>query len=319
MDTLSIIKNMQAAVDVVLTGEHEASKVAACAFHPAHPEFPAVAAVSPRPEVLKAHFPWDARIGSSSQFIHAEIAALLQFKGPMRGAHICITDPFCPNCAKNLAEAGVRALYIDHKGFQKDFIARNGDEFKTMSMLIAEKAGISVYEVNRKAGTVTPILEQQIVTSAAASAIEFFDITEGMTLESAMAMFKHRLGARETWALAFVTECDGSPRGLLAFEALPPGITPEDFKTRGMDTGKYRFPLDPLTRILITIRRMGMTLQNKRVGCARVPSSRALVNALGMDISDLVLASHLSDHDATGPAALKILTDKKILNVMEIS
>jgi deoxycytidylate deaminase len=323
MDTATIIAHMQKAVDVVLSGEHNASKVAACAFHPAHPEFEAVAAVSPRPDALKPHFPWDARIGASSQFIHAELAALLKFKGPMRGAHICITDPFCPNCAKNLAEAGIRALYIDHKGFQKDFIARNGDEFKTMSMLIAEKAGISVYEVNRKAGTVTPILEQHTLTRPSASAIEFFDIDafgqEGsLTLESAMKMFRDRLGARETWALAFVKEKDGSPRGLLAFEALPPGITPEDFKTRDIDTGKYRFPVDPLTRILITMRRMGMTLLDKRIGCARVPSSRALVNALGMDISDLLLASRNPDHDASGPDALKILIDKKILNVTEI-
>ncbi len=271
-----------------------------------------------RPDVLKAHFAWDDRIGASSQFIHAELAALLRFKGPSRGAHICVTDPFCPNCAKNLAEAGVRAIYIDHKGFQKDFIARNGDEFKTMSMLIAEKAGISVYEVNRKAGTVTPISVQQAVTRPSAGGIEFFDILPGMTLESAVGLFRARLGAREAWALAFVRERDGAPRGLLVLEALPPGITPEDFRTREGDTGKYRFPLDPLTRLVIALRRMDMTLLNPRVACARVPSSRALVNAMGMDICSLLLASPAADHDPTGPAALAMLTAKRIITVTEI-
>lgn len=310
---------MQQAVDVVLSGEHADSKVAACAFHPEHPEIPAAATVSARPDCLKGHFAWDARIGASSQFIHAELAALLKFGGNLRGAHVCVTDPFCPNCAKNMAEAGVRAIYIDHKGFQKDFIARNGDEFKTMSMLIAEKAGISVFEVNRKAGTVTPILDQQATTRPASTAIEFFDIADGMTLESAMQTFKNRLGTREAWTLAFVKERDGSQRGLLVFEALPPGITPEDYRTRGTDTGKYRFPIDPLTRLGIIMRRMGMTLLDPRVGCARLPSSRALVNALGMDISNLLLASAQPDHDPLGLAAITLLRDKKILNVSEMT
>jgi len=310
---------MQSAVDVVLTSEHDTSKVAACAFHPAHPEHPAVASINTRPDVLKDHFPWDARIGASSQFLHAEISALLKFDGPMRGAHLCVTDPFCPNCAKNMAEAGVRAIYIDHKGFQKDFIARNGDEFKSMSMLIAEKAGISVFEVNRKAGTVTPILAQTTLTRPTTSALEFFDVEDGMTLEDAARTFKQRLGARETWAMAFIKDHDGSAKGMLAFEALPPGITPEDFKTRGDSTGKYRFPLDPLTRLLLQIRRMGFGFVERRAVSARIPSSRALVNAMGMGISSLLMASATPDHDPTGPGALKMLTDKKILNVTELT
>lgn len=309
---------MQHAVDVVLNSEHDTSKVAACAFHPAHPECGHAAAMNLRPAALKGHFTWDERIGASSQFIHAEMAALLAFSGPMRGAHVCVTDPFCPNCAKNLAEAGVRAIYIDHKGFQKDFIARNGDEFKTMSMLIAEKAGISVYEVNRKAGTITPISVQPTPTRPAGTAIEFFDIEDGMTLESAMRVFRERLGAREAWALAFVREHDGSPRGILVFEALPPGITPEDYRTRGQDTGKYRFPIDPVTRLLIAVRRMGMTLQDARVGSAHAPSSRAIVNALGMGVAHIVLASPKPDHDPAGPEALRTLVARGILGASEL-
>jgi hypothetical protein len=317
-DTTQIIARMQDAVDIVLASEHTVNKVAACAFHPGHSKALPAASMNLRPECLKGHFQWDMRLGSSSQFIHAEIAALTHFTGPWRGAHLCVTDPFCPNCAKSLAEAGVRTIYIDHKGFQKDFIARNGDEFQTMSMLIAEKAGISVYTVNRKEGTVTPILAQATQTRPTTSAIEFFDIDDDMTLESAMAMFRQRLGARETWSLAFVREQDGSPRGLLVFEALPPGITPEDFKTRVPNTGKYRFPLDPLTRLLITMRRMHFTFLDPRIGCARAPSSRALVNALGMGISELLLVSALPDHDATGLLALQMLKDKKLITITEM-
>lgn len=306
---------MQDAVDIVLSSEHETSRVAACIFN-GDTHF---AAVNARPACLAAHYPWDARIGASSQFIHAELAAIAGFGGNLRGAQLCVTDPFCPNCAKNIAESGVRTVYIDHKGFQKDFIARNEDEFESLSMLIAEKAGISVYVVNRKEGTVSPILAQPALTRPSPSAIEFFDIEAGMTLEGVTAAFRKRFGAREAWTVAFVTEADGSPRGLLVFETLPPGITPEDFKARGaQETGKYRFPIDPLTRMLITIKRMGFTLTGGAIGCARSPSSRAVVNALGFGIERLILAARMPDHDPTGVEALDACIARKLFTVTEV-
>lgn len=316
-DTALVVQRMQDAVDIVLTSEHETSRVAACIFIPTG-ESKAVA-INQRPACLHGHFAWDARLGSSSQFVHAEMAAMAAFGGTLRGSHLCVTDPFCPNCAKNMAEAGVRTIYIDHKGFQKDFIARNGDEFQSMSMLIAEKAGISVYVVNRKEGSVTPILAQAAQTRPSPSAIEFFDIDDGLTLEGAMATFRQRIGNRDAWTLAFVREPDGSPRGLLVFEALPPGMTPEDFKIRGAtDTGKYRFPLDPLTRLLLTVRRMGFSLLDTRIGCGRIPSSRAIINALGFGVERLILASRLPDHDLTGAEVLAQLSDKRVLTVSEV-
>ncbi len=315
-----IVARMQDAVDVVLSSEHETSRVAACVFNPSDPQCTPVSAVNSRPQCLHGHYAWDARLGSSSQYVHAEVMALAHFKGPLRGSHLCVTDPFCPNCAKNMAEAGVRTVYIDHKGFQKDFIARNGDEFSSMSMLIAEKAGISVHMVNRKERSVTPILTQLAQTRPSPSAIEFFDIDDGMTLETAAVTFRKRLGGREAWSAAFVREPDGTPRGLLVFEALPPGITPEDFKARGTSaTGKYRFPIDPLTRLLITVRRMGMTLLDPRIVCARVPSSRALVNALGFDVTSLLLASGQTDHDPSGPVTLQSLMANKLMTAGTIA
>lgn len=315
MDRATILARMQDAVDVVLTSEHETSRVAACLFDGKQ----SVATINARPKCLHAHFQWEERLGASSQFVHAELAAIAAFGGNLRGSHLCVTDPFCPNCAKNIAEAGIRTVYIDHKGFQKDFIARNGDEFQSMSMLIAEKAGISVYMVNRKEGVITPLLAHSALTRPAPSAIEFFDIDDGMTLEGAVATFRRRFGGREAWTVAFVREADGSARGLLVFEALPPGITPEDFKVRGAeDTGKYRFPLDPLTRLLITVKRMGFSYIDPRIGCARIPSSRALVNALGFGVGGLILASDLCDHDPSGADVLKLCMDTSMLTAERV-
>lgn len=316
-DIDQIIQRMEDAVGVVLHSEHETSKVAACLFQPGDAAKPSCAH-NERPAPLRNQYAWDARLGSSSQFVHAELAALSRFGGDLHGAHICVTDPFCPNCAKNLAEAGIRAVYIDHKGFQKDFIARNGGEFESMSMLIAAKAGMNVYELNRKERKLTPILEQATITRPSPGGIEFFDIPERMTLKWALEMFRDRLGTSEAWALAFVTEKDGTPRGLLVFEALPNGITPDDFLSRTGNTGKYRFPIDPVTRLFITARRKGFGIIDGMVATAQVPSSRALVNALEFGLKGLILASDIPDHDPTGTATLEDLVKRSILQASRL-
>ncbi|HEY8964272.1 MAG TPA: hypothetical protein VIN59_07410, partial [Alphaproteobacteria bacterium] len=144
--------------------------------------------------------------------------------------------------------------------------------------------------------------------------IEFFDIEPGMTLANALGNFRDRLGTHEAWTLAFVKEKNGLPRGILVYEALPYGFTPDDFLHRqGTDTGKYRFPIDPVTRLLITVRRMGFTLQDNMIGSAQVPSSRSLVNALEFGLKGLILASSLPDHDPSGVKTLEDLQKKFIL------
>lgn len=316
-DIDQIIQRMEDAVNVVVHSEHATSKVAACIFQPGSRVSPS-AAHNERPQALRDHFTWDARLGVSSQFVHAELAALSRFEGDLHGAHICVTDPFCPNCAKNLAEAGVRTVYIDHKGFQKDFIARNGGEFESMSMLIAAKAGMNVYELNRKEKKLTPILEQATITRPSPGGIEFFDLEGSMTLKWALEMFRDRLSTKEAWALAFVKEPDGNVRGLLVFEALPIGITPEDFLHRTGQTGKYRFPIDPVTRLLITAKRKGFEIQDHIIATAQVPSSRALVNALEFGLNGLILASNTPDHDATGAVTLEQLVERSILHASRI-
>src|SRR5690606_30757605 len=40
-------------------------------------------------------------------------------------------------------------IYIDHKGFKKEWIKRRGDDFRKMSLHICREAGIEVFEVFR--------------------------------------------------------------------------------------------------------------------------------------------------------------------------
>ena len=147
-------EEMQKAVDIVNTSLHSANKIAATLFGDGF----SISRTNYWPKHIASHFGMDTRIGNSSGTVHAETACILA--APMtEGASLCVTDPFCPNCAKNIAEAGIKTIYIDHKGFDKDFAARRGGHFQDMSMQVCEKAGISIYELRRKEKTLAPILQ----------------------------------------------------------------------------------------------------------------------------------------------------------------
>ncbi len=315
-----VLRRCQDAVDLVLSSEHDSSKVAACIFDPNDENIFAVH-TNHRPQALSANLPPEARIGSSSAYVHAEVSCIFGFEGHLRGSHICLTDPFCPNCAKFMAEAGVRSVYIDHKGFQKDFASRRGGEFKDMSMLIAEKAGISVFIVNRKEGSVEPILDHPHSTRPSPSAIEFFDVEgdNSADLKRYVDEFKTRLGVNSSFAVAIANETNGKPVGILVFEALPPGLTPEEFSIRKLqaDNGKYRFPMDPLNRLMILLRRQKMTLAaNGTVACSFFPSSRALVNAVSFGVRNIIALRGDCDHDRHGQEAARTLNQAGCLDFL---
>ena len=150
---------MQKAVDIVNTSQHPTNKIAATLFGQDHEgQVFSVSRTNYWPEPILKKIGTTQRIGNSSGTIHAETACIMNAPCT-EGASLCVTDPFCPNCAKNMAEAGIKTVYIDHKGFNKDFVARRGDEFENMSMYICESAGISVYEIRRKEKELIPILK----------------------------------------------------------------------------------------------------------------------------------------------------------------
>ena len=149
---------MQAAVDIVNNSAHDTNKIAATLFG----QFPdgqpfAVSSTYHWTDVIIEKIGRHTRIGGCSGTIHAETECIL--RAPLtNGTSICITDPFCPNCAKNIAESGIKHIYIDHKGFEKDFVQRRGTDFNDMSLRIVERAGIAVSTLYRKDQKIVPII-----------------------------------------------------------------------------------------------------------------------------------------------------------------
>jgi deoxycytidylate deaminase len=304
---------MQAAVDVVLTSEHIKNKIAACLFT----DKDHIVGTNHRPAKLKNSFTPDIRVGDSSQFIHAEVGCIYKSNIATDESSLCVTDPFCPNCAKAIAESGIRHVYIDHKGLDKDFAKRRGEDFESLSLLIMEKAGIHVSILYRKEQRIEPLLTPPIMTRIATTGLEFFDCVDDLPMADIMSSFRKRQ-PKSAWACARVKESNGKTTGILIFEGLPPGLTPHDYvdkKSKGHGTEKYGMTIDPMNRLMFYLKRKNMALLNSEIGCNLTPSSRAFVNAIGFGVQKITIGHNDTAIGTPDVSAIQILDKNGILQL----
>lgn len=305
----------QAAVDIVLTSPHPDSKVAACLFNGRQ----MCARTNNWPDPILATLGKTARIGDSSGTVHAEVNCIMGYHGKTENAQIAITDPCCPNCAKAIAEAGIKTVYIDHKGFQKDFAARRGDEFKDMSLSIMAHAGISIYEINRKARTITAIYKppNQFVVPELYP-IEVKQRPAPMTKE----LLRHCIDTAHVkhprWGAALATDDNGHIYSLIASTHPAIGYLPETANEDRSDEGhnkKYDFYLEPLNRLICGAKRYGLDLSEHHIWLSMLPTPRELVNAIGYGIHHLYIGSGELAKKSASQDAASLLTQKGLLTI----
>lgn len=305
---------MQDAVDIVGTSPHPSNKIAATLFTGEW----TISRTNFWPQPILDKLGIHKRIGSSSGTIHAETACILDAPGAVKGASLCVTDPFCPNCAKNIAEAGIKTIYIDHKGFDKDFFKRRSDHFDSMSMQICEKAGISIYELWRKEERLVPIIEidpafvppddspvdMERIETADDKNFHFF-------IDSATE--KH---ARRKFALCFAEDTFGAKHVLFVRSHVVRGysmLNKDDVREVERPESKYSFIQEPVNRLLMTLARRGLTLIDGYLYCNQVPTSREQVNLVGADIKRIIIGDITKSRDAEGKRAMRILNDNGII------
>lgn len=312
---MSPFNEMQKAVDVVGSSLHPTNKIAATLFSA---DF-SVSRTNYWPGRIEQAFGRNIDIGSSSGTVHAETACILT--APVTdGASLCVTDPFCPNCAKNIAEAGIKTIYIDHKGFVKDFAARRGDHFKNMSMQICARAGISVYELNRKDQTLTPIIEipddykpfndaPVVISSlAAATQADFLDL-----------IADSKANIHEKFAVALAFNDHGKVFGLCAKTHLAVGYSRRVEAPEFHDPhGKYTFILEPVSRLLMNAARLGLKIHADYLYASVVPTSRELVNIVGAGLNKLHIGDMNIARDQDALTALKQLGTVGILEATSV-
>lgn len=316
------LDEMQKAVDIVVGSPHPYNKIAAtiAGTDKAGRNF-SLSRTNYWPAAIEKALGREQRIGSSSGTIHAETACILAAPAT-EGANLFVTDPFCPNCAKNISEAGIKAVYIDHKGFMKDFAVRRGDHFESMSLRICEKAGIAVYEIRRKDRVIEPLYKPEpryIPINESPAEIERTGSADEDTFSELVALKRgdHR-GRR--FATSIARDHKGSAWAITARSHPAIGYShainaEEIFKTED----KYSFILEPVNRLLMNAARHGLKIVSGLVYSSSVPTAREQVNLLGAGITSLYIGDTTKARDSDSLSALRLLSKNDIISVQELS
>ena len=305
-----VFQAQQDAVDIVNTSSHPKNRIAATIFH--NEKKWSYAEVNQWPKLIDDSLGREQRIGSASGTIHAETAcifkAAFQNNHAIEGASFAITDPPCPNCVKNMAEAGIDNIYIDHKGFQKDFAQRRIDQFNSMSMRLAERAGISMYEVNRKEKKIIPI------TIANKSYIPVNEEPLQIIKEEPYKNFKTMEHDKKI-AYCFV-QSDNKKMQLICSSHPAIGFTHQndEDEIQHPETS-YSYIQEACNRLIMNVARRGLRVLNSEIYVNITPTSRELVNLVGANIDKIHIFNTESNNDTDSREALEILKEKKIITV----
>ncbi len=307
---------MQRAVDEISKSPHPTNKIASTIFglDQDKKNF-SITATNYWPQIIIDKIGTDTKIGNSSGTIHAETAAI--FKSPYtNNSSIAITDPFCPNCAKNIAESGIKTVYIDHKGFKKDFWERREHVFTNMSMRIVERAGISVYELWRKEKKLIPILEipnDYIPNNENPVEIDKIDISSKENFIKIINI-KSKLHASKKHAIILAKDRNNNIFALTALSNPTVGYIYTDIKTEEENPeNKYSFILEPLNRLLMNSSKKGLQILNEFVYCSQIPTSREQVNMIGAGITKISIANPKKARDSYAFEAMALLKEKNIV------
>lgn len=306
---------MQDAVDIVGSSQHATNKIAATLFGKSF----SISRTNYWPEDILRAYGTETRIGNSSGSIHSEVATLLDAKEPVDGARLAITDPPCPNCVKNLADAGIKEIFIDHKGFDKDWAQRRGGHFEGMSMQICEKAGISVHVIYRKDKRIDTIFHAHpayVPVEDSPIVIERIEKPSEAAFQSVIQQ-AYKIHQRRKFAVAIMADRNG---GYIAATARGHAVTgftmedPEDIFEIEKQEPKYTLFQEPVNRILMHRAKHGYTMCNGYFFSANVPTSREQVNLVGANIKRITVGDHNKSRDADGLIAKKQLSDAEIID-----
>lgn len=320
-DLEMVINRMQDAVDIVLSSEHETSKVAACLFHPDGNPSRIISRTNHRPSVFKEHFKMSERIGKSSQFVHAEAACVLEYPKSAVDHYLCVTDPFCPNCAKTIVENGIQRVFIDHKGMEKDFVKRRAGAFNLISLRMAEEAGIEVYILYRKERRFEPLCFPKTKPKQKDDGVLFEELDANVKAQAPQDILKQFIQTydvpeiKEPMAMAILSDAEGRSYLVMTKERVGKGLHSQEVAgVSPEDTDKYRFEIDPVNKLYFVMKSRGLSLEGQTIFCNHYPSSRALVNGMLTDVKSFIMKDIIEGHDPLARESASLLQSKSIID-----
>lgn len=239
------------------------------------------------PDALLNTIGRDTKLGNASTSLHAETAALIKSNTSTDNAEIYVTDLPCPNCAKIIAEAGIRNVYIDHNTHNTALGQKMNPFFNQVSLLIFKRAGVGVYEID--------IEGENIVRHCEESQRPALSCDSNPTL--------------------FATCITSDNKPLRAHAQSASGITPEDLKNINNIQNKYEPTLQPFNRLLAMCARKGLRLQEGSLTFSQTPTAREFVNMIGYRITKITIETPELCRDEYGLKALKQLQEHSVIEV----
>ncbi len=267
------------------------------------------------PKLLKNHIGQDEKLGNASTTVHAEIAAIIDALAT-EGATLYITDLPCPNCAKVIAEARVKHVYIDSHTHETPLGKKIRPYFDDISSLILKSAGIDVFEIDLEKKKIVPIVKAPANTLLQVQRPIKQVMVNSENINT--AYFHSLIGVQKgekPFAACFAKSSLGHYNFLLAESQRSVGLTEDDDNFICTTQNKYRPNLQPVNRLLLTCARYGLHVDPAYLYSAQVPTSREFVNMIGAGYSSLEIGDITKCRDEWGLKALKQLQDHGIFEI----
>lgn len=274
------------------------------------------------PAIIEERIGSTTRIGNASGSIHAETACLFEAwkKGiPTDQLRMIITDPPCPNCSKNLVEAGIRYIALDSAGYEKAYFKENENDFRAMSLEIYQRAGVQVDEIFLNTEKVKTLVEMEddayIPPDDSPPLINTIQDIDNRTFDTLIAEAA-RMHEKRKHCVAIGKKTNGEKVSLIVRAHPVIGHTataPHEALEINNPANKYSFIQEPVNRLMMIMIRQGVRLEPGYLYCSQVPTSREQVNMVGAGIQSIMIGDLSRSRDSDGLAAMALLQEKNIM------
>ncbi|MGH1376294.1 MAG: deaminase [Alphaproteobacteria bacterium] len=307
---------MAKALAIEEQSEHPTHKVGALlhgknsnnqSFTTTHPNF--------WPAPLKQTIGQDKKLGNASTTMHAEIATLCN-SHITQDATLYITDLPCPNCAKMVAEARIKALYIDSHTHNTPLGEKIKPYFDNISLPVLNHAGITVVEMNAQTREFHILSDNKnasllrVHRPLTHTAIEQKHITP----ESFEKHIENQRNSDTHFAACYAKTTLGQYVFLSAQPHRSIGLTKELEEHIKQINSKYEARLQPINRLLMACARYGLKIIPEFLYSSRVPTSREFVNMIGAGYTQLKIGNASECRDEWGMKAFIQLQENKVVD-----
>jgi deoxycytidylate deaminase len=270
------------------------------------------------PEPLANIIELSNKLGNASTTVHAEISALIQAQNSTNKADTYVTDLPCPNCAKTLVEAGIANIYIDSATHSTPLGIKMKPFFKDVSLLIFERAGTGVHEVNLANQSITTLSKPRsrdnklIFDKAYLHSIS--EISQDQFLEQ-IKMLDYK--GNQPFAACIAQDHLGGNYFLNADSHIALGLTQDDVQHISIVQEKYEPTLQPFNRLLAHCAYYNLKIQDGYLFADQCPTAREFVNMIGYGLTSIIISNPDQCRDIWGLIALKQLREHNVMEITE--